>query len=103
MPHDQFVEVIRGMDVCMQVSFSETQNIVSADAANQSVPLVVSSEISWASRLFWASPTDPGSIVNRLRLALFGDKLGIQVLNKLGLDWYSEKSEVMWLDFLTKT
>lgn len=100
MPHAEFLEVVKQMDVCMQVSFSETQNIVTADAVNQNVPIVVSSEINWASRLSWAHPTDPDSIVSRLRLVLLADRLGLQMLNKLGLDWYSEKSEIMWLDFL---
>lgn len=102
MPHDEFLHVIRQMDVCMQVSFSETQNIVSADAADQGIPLVVSSEIGWVNRLFWADTTDPDSMVSKLRLAYFGQSVGLQYLNKLGLDWYSERSEILWCDYLAK-
>jgi hypothetical protein len=34
------------MDVCLQVSFTETFNIVSADAVANYIPIVVSDEIS---------------------------------------------------------
>jgi hypothetical protein len=43
--HENFIKIINCMDICMQVSFSETFNIVSADAAVCCVPLVVSEEI----------------------------------------------------------
>jgi len=33
------------MDICMQVSFSETFNIVAADCIASGVPVIVSSEI----------------------------------------------------------
>ena len=42
MEHDKFVELLQSMDICMQVSFSETYNIVTADAVNGLVPVVVS-------------------------------------------------------------
>jgi len=48
-PHEEFIELINRMDVCMQVSFTESFNIVSADVVSQLVPLVVSEEIDWIS------------------------------------------------------
>lgn len=47
MTHAEFLKVLRGIDICAQVSFTETFNIVAADAMFSSVPVVASSEIPW--------------------------------------------------------
>lgn len=47
--HDDFLELIGSMDVNMQVSFTETFNIVTADSISQHIPIVVSPEIEWLS------------------------------------------------------
>jgi hypothetical protein len=47
LDHHLFVGAIRDMDACMQVSFTETFNIVTADCINAHVPVVVSNEIDW--------------------------------------------------------
>lgn len=43
----QFRHEVAHMDLCMQVSFTETFNIVTADAVAEGVPSVVSSAIEW--------------------------------------------------------
>jgi hypothetical protein len=48
-PQDKFLELCHTMDIGMQVSFSETFNIVSADLLSQGVPVVGSEEIPWLS------------------------------------------------------
>jgi glycosyltransferase involved in cell wall biosynthesis len=45
--HDEFLELVAEMNICLQVSLSESFNITSADAASMGVPLVGSSAISW--------------------------------------------------------
>ena len=64
--HKAFLELISTMDAVMQVSFSETYNIVAADAARVRVPLVVSSEVPWIGTYAHADPTDPQSMVDVL-------------------------------------
>ena len=46
MDHESFIELVKSMDMCLQVSFTETFNIVTADAVANSVPVVVSSEMT---------------------------------------------------------
>lgn len=60
--HGQFKELIRSMDLVTQVSFSETFNIVAADAVTQNVPTVTSDEITWSSPEFRADPTSSTDI-----------------------------------------
>jgi hypothetical protein len=52
LPHDEFLALVRTMDMGLQVSFSETFNIVAADFISQMIPLVVSKEIKWLSNVF---------------------------------------------------
>ena len=47
MTHDDFLVLLRSMDIVSQVSFTETFNIVAADAMYEGVPLVTSKEVSW--------------------------------------------------------
>lgn len=70
LSHHKFLQVIRNMDVAMQVSFSETYNLVTADAVSQNVPVVVSSEIYWISKIFQAKTTDVNDIVRKLDRAI---------------------------------
>lgn len=49
LDHDKFIQIIAEMDVCMQVSYTETFNIVTADAVAAHVPIVASEQIDWLS------------------------------------------------------
>jgi hypothetical protein len=49
-----FLALLKTIDVAMQVSFGETFNICSADAACLNVPLVVSPEVGCAAPMFQA-------------------------------------------------
>lgn len=48
LSHEKFNGLVRQMDMGMQISFSETFNIVAADFVFNKVPIVVSEDISWA-------------------------------------------------------
>lgn len=45
--HHEFLELVGRMDICLQVSLSESFNIVSADAVSLGVPLIGSAAIGW--------------------------------------------------------
>jgi hypothetical protein len=92
----EFMALVRLMDVGMQVSFSETFNIVSADFAASNVSLVVSPEVSWVNRRFQADPTSVPDIINALHVAWAGQHEGLQKLNYAGLQAYDAASEVAW-------
>lgn len=69
MPHQDFLELVRTMDIGMQVSYSETFNIVTADMLTSGVPMVVSDEIPWVPVDLHARPNDSKSIIDGLRTA----------------------------------
>lgn len=66
MEHIDFLRLLNHMDIVTQVSFSETFNIVAADAVSQNVPIVVSEEVAWAPTSSYANPNKSTSITKRM-------------------------------------
>jgi hypothetical protein len=97
--HDDFLRVIAQMDISLQLSFSETFNICTADAISQNVPVVVSPEIFWVTKLFQTSPTSIKQIVEKMSKALTCKHFGTYY-NKKTLKKYNSRSKVIWLDYL---
>lgn len=67
LDHADFLKVIRQMDILMQCSLTETFNIVTADAINEGVPVVVSPEIFWVDEAAHVDPTSSESMIQRLQ------------------------------------
>jgi hypothetical protein len=95
-PREEFLQLCRQMDIGMQVSFSETFNIVAADLISQGVPVISTNEIPWMSRMFTASPTDTDEIARMLRRAYRQSSINVH-LNKTKLLSYVKKSKDVWL------
>lgn len=57
-------KVLRDMDIGMQVSLSETFNVVTADYVSAGLPVAVSDEVSWVSKYSTCNPSDINSIVD---------------------------------------
>lgn len=66
MGHEEFTVFSATMDVLLQVSNSETFNIVAADAVAGGVPVVVSDEIPWLGGEYHANPNDVADIARKL-------------------------------------
>jgi hypothetical protein len=66
MQRDDFLCVLQHMDIALQVSLTETFNIVSADAVTCAVPVVVSPEVDWLGAYAMASPHSAASITKAL-------------------------------------
>jgi hypothetical protein len=97
----EFLRLVRKMDIGMQVSLSETFNIVSADFVSQDVPIVTSSEVGWMPKFFTAKATDSASIVRAMNRTMWYDN------HFIWLEWqwkamkrYVNKSEKIWLSTL---
>ena len=102
LDHKSFIEVVKKQDLGMQMSFSESYNIVSADFIANNIPIVTSSEVEFNSALFQANPTSVDDIVQKMRVALIGAKWGLQGLSKMKLQKFSKSSEKVWLQLLKR-
>jgi hypothetical protein len=100
MDHHDFIPLVQSMDLGMQVSFSETFNIVAADFAWNNIPVIGSDEIFWLDRHYRADPNNFEDIVDKLRFAYAGKKHGVQKVNKENLIKYNKKATKVWLDAL---
>ncbi len=94
MPHAVFVPFVATMDLTMQVSFSETFNIVTADAVSVGVPVVVSDDIAWIDDAFKADPTSSDRMVEKLNAAFEAGRRGLHRVNTAGLNLYNAQSLV---------
>jgi glycosyltransferase involved in cell wall biosynthesis len=101
MEHDEFITVIRKMDLGLQVSFSETFNLVAADFVTCDVPIVVSNQIKWLPTVFQVNECNSvQEIVDRLNFTW--SELGKSYigLNKIYLAKSNVDAEVEWMNFL---
>jgi hypothetical protein len=88
------------MDIALQVSFSETFNIVGADLISQGVPLVGSSEIPWSTGLFNANPVDSTDICNKLIRAWNHPQLNVR-MSQYSLTHYTSETRRIWYKYFS--
>lgn len=94
---EEFLNFLRTLDFGMQVSLSETFNVVSADYVSSGLPIVVSKEVPWASTFNKASDADPKDIVRVMHRAYNNPML--TRLNQWLLTRYSHIAQHMWYDW----
>lgn len=101
MDHKDFLDVMQGIDIGLQVSYSETFNIVAADQVASGVPVVVSPEIEWVTPLFYADPNDSDHITAVMSRTLWLHKrLPFLNFNFKRLDRYNNISRRLWMDII---
>lgn len=94
--HRHFLKAASKMDVGMQVSFSESFNIVSADFVTARVPIVVSDDIEWLPSLLKTTPTSHRGMVKMLHRAYSWRTLSAW-WQKIFLKFYNIRAEITWL------
>lgn len=97
--HPDFLELVKKMDLGMQLSFNETFNIVAADFVSLNVPLIGSKEIGWLNHFYKADDTDSDDIVAKLRFAYQFRKFGFQKLNKKNLSQIVNEAKNVWVGY----
>jgi hypothetical protein len=103
MDHKAFVSVVKEMDIGMQVSMSESFNLVAGDFVDNLVPLVGSEEIRFLDPDSQADVTSVPDMVKRLTRAYTDIVRDSQVLpkkNRKLLEKENKKALKVWRDFL---
>lgn len=95
---EDFIALLKTMDVSMQVSFTETFNIVTADALYAGTPVVVSDEVPFV-KTGMANPTHFKSIMQALHNAYRNPRFNVTE-NREALEFYVEKSAHSWIEWL---
>jgi len=94
-----FRRTVHHMDLCLQVSFTETFNIVTADAAAEGVPSVVSPAIEWAPHT-WKADVDTVGEVARVGASLLSSHSGAHDGQKALKSFVKESTDI-WLGYLS--
>src|ERR1700761_7067786 len=97
MEHDNFVSLLQTMDICLQVSFSEPFNIVSADAA-ATTPLVVSSEVPWIGAYGQADPHAAANLCAQMLATHRQDRTWRLTRQWNDLTIYCRNTQTIWWD-----
>lgn len=96
MNRENFLSLCGQMDIGLQVSYSETFNIVTADLVSRGVPVVCSSEIPWIPERLQADPSSALNIAEVL-LSTYGKSVDSEVES---LREYGRFSKKIWIDTL---
>ena len=101
LDREGFIEVCQQMDIALQVSISETFNIVGADHVSQGIPLVGSKEIPWIDTWFAAKTSQTEEIYKSLLLTHQSPDLNV-IKNQKELTIYTNKTKEIWSDYFLK-
>ena len=95
---ETFLNTLTKMDLLLQVSMTETFNIVAADATLAGIPILISNEIPWAYPLY-ADPQDIDDSIKKLKLIMQSKTFFIQQ-NREGLKRHTKHALEEWLHYL---
>ncbi len=98
LPRDKFLELCKTIDIGLQVSFTETFNIVSADIVSSGIPIVGSSEIPWMSKRYMADPVNVNDIIDKL-LVTYNDLENNIQENQNSLLNYTNETIKIWIKY----
>jgi hypothetical protein len=98
MEEDEFLNLLNTtIDIGMQVSLTETFNVVCADYVMSGIPVVTSKEVPWVSCFNKALDNSVPSMIKVMN-SVYESKFLIKRNQKL-LKKYSKKAQEMWLNF----
>jgi hypothetical protein len=84
------------MDIGMQVSFSESFNIVTADFVTAKIPIVASDDIYWMPWFLKVSPTNHRGMLRKLNIAYDFKKISTWC-QTIFLKIYNTKAQLTWI------
>jgi hypothetical protein len=96
LDHQEFLELTSEMNICLQVSLSESFNIVSADAVSMGVPLVGSAAVSWLPARSQANADSAGNIAAAMENA---DATAV-IMNNAALHLYLQNTVAIWNEWV---
>lgn len=102
MPHDKFINLVRSMDIGMQVSMSETFNIIAADFISVNRPVVVCPDVFWMPSYAKANPNsiiDIERAIHRV-LKIHSVLPFVRYLDKFWLWLNNRKALRSWIEVL---
>lgn len=98
--HGDFVQIVKSMDIGLQISMSESFNLTAADFVAHGIPVVGSSEIKFLSPWYQAEPTNFQDIVEKIEFAIKYKTWGIHLLNEIKLKKHNKQAIQDWVRYI---
>ena len=101
LPNDEFQDLVKQMDIGLQVSYTESFNIVSADFINNNRLIVVSDAIDWLSPIMRTSSTDYDTATNKIiYMYKHRNSEWLKDISRHDLKEFNHVAKHEWLEFL---
>jgi hypothetical protein len=100
LDHHDFLRLVIKMDAGLQVSLTESFNIVAADFVACNVPIVGSPDIEWLHPSFTASPNSSTEIRHAIGRVISLTREGMMRINVARLQHHDERTERLWMRYL---
>lgn len=99
LEHNAFLDLVKTMDVGLQVSLTESFNIVTADFVYEKIPIIVSDDINWMPEIAKIDPANTKDLISKIDISFHWGKI---LLSKSidSLNTYNQHSLDMWKLFL---
>lgn len=98
--HSDFLQIVKKMDLGMQISFTETFNVTAADFVYCEIPIVVSKEIKFVHPNCSVNPTNEKQVDSAMKYAFYDRKIVKE--NKELLDEHNRCAYNSWLKFIAE-
>lgn len=101
LENDNFKLLIKEMDIGMQLSYTESFNIVAADFVNSNIPIVVSEAITWMPGIYKTSTTNYEKTIKKMLFIYNFRKCWVLLKwQKINLKKYNKLAKLKWFDFM---
>lgn len=99
--NDEFQHLIKKMDVGLQLSYTESFNIVTADFIRNNIPILVSDAINWMPTMLRTSTTDYNKVMKDI-IYLYKHRDSERLIRKMheSLNEHNLHAKRVWLDFI---
>jgi hypothetical protein len=103
LENQDFHHLVKEMDIGMQVSYTESFNIVAADFVNHNIPIVVSDAVKWMPFIFKTSTVDYEKTIRKL-LFMYKHRNSKFLIKwaKFRLELYNETAKTHWREFISQ-
>lgn len=99
--YEEFQDLVKRMDLGLQLSYTESFNIVASDFVNNNVPVIVSDAIEWMPSVLRTSTTNYDEATDKI-VKIYNNLFLKYIKGKMfeNLREYTKKSEKIWINFL---
>lgn len=98
LSHENFLKLIKQMDLGLQLSFTESFNIVTADFVACKVPVIVGRDIEWMNKVAKCDPNNVQAMIEKMEYAL-SHKRTVVRLNLDSLVNYNRQAVHIWRQY----